>query len=188
MKLKTHKFSLLEVVLVLVLMAIVMSVVIPTLYDDSAEERKLKMEDTLTKVFGNAAIRSRAFGLQVKLTFVTDGESSITCTLVNEETNPELPVVASEDESEDQYRTRLQNNINNEIWGGEDEYELPTGISVMNFEDLANDKDEIIFRFFPGGEAVGPKEAMLLAIDELEFTVNVDRLMGQLIVRKIEEL
>ena len=58
----------------------------------------------------------------------------------------------------------------------------------MNFEDLANDKDEIIFRFFPGGEAVGPKEAMLLAIDELEFTVNVDRLMGQLIVRKIEEL
>ena len=59
-------------------------------------------------------------------------------------------------------------------------------VKGTNFVDLVDENNEIVFRFYPDGEAVGP--IMKLQIGDMEFHVSVDRLKGQLVMYEIERL
>ena len=181
-----NSFSLLEVVLVALLAAVAMSIIIPAFSDRSPGQIKIEMTDTLNKIFSSAAIRSQSFGRQVKVTFKYEPESPLVCRLENEVLNPELPVIDPESMTEDQVMARQDSLRNERIWGGEDSHQLPDEVILTDFEDIISEENEIVFRFFPDGEATGP--IMNLTIENLKFRVTVDRLKGQLVLFEVEEL
>jgi type II secretory pathway pseudopilin PulG len=186
MNVKKHNFSLLEIVIVIVLVAIVAGIAIPSFRTRTAGVVRLELQDDLNEIFANAAIRAQAFGKQVKITFTSSQDQALSCRVENEITNPELPTVSAEDESEEQYNARLENKHNLRIWGGADKHSLPEEVKISNFVDLVDENNEIVFRFYPDGEAVGP--IMKLQIGDMEFHVSVDRLKGQLVMYEIERL
>ena len=80
---------------------------------------------------------------------------------------------------------RQQSMRNERIWGGEDTYEFPVEVVLTDYDEIINEESEIIFRFYPDGEATGPM--LNISIAHLKFRVSVDRLKGQLVLFEVDE-
>ena len=186
MKARTSNFSLLEVIIVMVVLVLVMTVSMVGFGDKNPGETVIEMSQTLNKVFNNASMRSQSFQVQVNVRLVVDEENSLKCYLEMVKSDPELPTVNPEDETEEEAMARSDKDYNVSLWSGEDEYELPAEVKLSEYDELVNDNNEIFFYFYPDGEATGPNLKVL--IGDREFQLSVDRLMGQMVLFENQEI
>lgn len=186
MKTRTASFSLLEVIIVMVVLVLVLTVSMVGMGDKNPGETVIEMSQALNKAFSNASMRSQSFQVQVNVKLVVDDEQSFKCYLEMVKADPELPTVNPEDESEEEALARSDKESNIRLWSGEDEYELPDGVKLTEFEEQVNENNEIFFYFYPDGEATGPDLKVL--IGDRQFQLSVDRLMGQLVLFENQEI
>ncbi len=114
----------------------------------------LELNEVVGKVFKNASIRSQAFQVQVNVKVVVEGDGEATFYLDMVASNPELPVVNVEELDEEQRLARDSQGANVRLWSGEDKYSLPAGVKLVEYSDMVNEKNELIFNFFPDGEVI----------------------------------
>ena len=186
MKTGKSNFSLLEILIVLVILVMVMTVAMVGFGGKSPGETIIETSEIIEKVFKNASIRSQSFQVQVNVRMKVEPEEKIKCYLEMVRSNPELPTIRPEDETEEETARRTDKEYNVRLWSGEDSYELPSGVKLTEYEELLNDNNEIFFYFYPDGEATGPNLKVL--VGEREFHLTVDRLNGQLVLFEKEIL
>lgn len=182
----SKKFSLLEVIIVLLILTLVMSIAVYGLGKKNPGETVIEMSEVVSRVFKNASIRSQSFQIQVNVRMKVEPEENIAFYVEMIKSNPELPTIRPEDETQEETASRLSKEQNIRIWSGEDSYELPSEVKLTEYEELLNDNNEIFFYFYPDGEATGPSLKML--VGEREFQLTVDRLNGQLVLFENQNL
>ena len=170
----------------MVVLVLVMTVAMVGFGDKNPGETVIEMSDRFNKVFSNASIRSQSFQVQVNVRVVVGDEGTMTCYLDMVKSNPELPVVAPEDETEEEALARSDKEYSVRLWSGDDEYEIPQEVKLKDYEDLVDENNEFFYRFYPDGEATGPD--LIVSVGEREFQVSVDRLMGQLVLFENQEI
>ena len=183
MNARRHNFSLLEVIVVMVILAFIMSMAVGSI-DKSPGTITLELKDELKRLFGNAATRAQAFNREVILAFKPDEEGYFTCSIKGADAQASL-IVNIEDESEEELLERSEREGSVRVWSGEDEYDnFSQDISLVEYEDFLNEEEQILFYFYPDGEATGPE--IKLKILEQEYSISVGRLNSQLQWREAE--
>ena len=180
------KFSLIEVIVVLMILVLIMTLAIRGFQDKSPGQVIIEMSDTLKQVFNNASIRAQSFQVHVKVRVKITEEESLICYLEMVNHNPELPTKSPEDMTEEEMLAANDKNYNVRMWSGDDDYELPSEVKITEYDELVNDENEIFYNFYPDGEATGPDLKVL--VGDRAFQLTVDRLMGQLVLFENEEL
>jgi len=186
MRTRKSKFSLIEVIVVLMILVLIMTLAVRGFQEKNPGETIIEMSDTVKQVFKNAAIRAQSFQVHVKVRVVVKDDESLTFYLEMVNHNPELPVKNPDDMTEEELMAASDKNYNVRMWSGEDDYELPSEVKITEYEELINDNNEIFFNFYPDGEATGPDLKVL--VGDRQFQLTVDRLMGQLVLFENEDI
>lgn len=180
------KFSLIEVIVVLMILVLIMTLAIRNFQEKNPGQVVIEMSDTLKQVFNNASIRAQSFQVHVKVKVVVKDDESLVCYIEMVNHNPELPSKNPDDMTEEERQSANDKEYNVRMWSGEDDYELPPEVKITEYEELVNDNKEIFFDFYPDGEATGPD--LNVSVGDRKFKLTVDRLMGQLVLFENEEI
>jgi hypothetical protein len=171
--------------MVMIILVLVVTISIFGMGGKSNGEVVLELNEVIAKVFKNASIRSQAFQIQVDVRVVVGEEGEATFYLEMVASNPELPVVRVEDLDEEGRLVRESQDSNVRLWSGEDKYSLPDGVKMVEYSEIVDGKNELVFNFFPDGEALGPR--MKFQVGDRFFELTVDRLNGQLVYYEMKE-
>ncbi len=163
--LRSDRYTLLEVIIVLVLLVMVVTIVLPRVGVVPLGLRVSQMVDRVHSAFHAAASIALATGEPVKISF-DFGSQKIR--LDSQPSSRRRPThsVAADDYDAASFFDQLKI------------FDLPDGVGYdEDFESAEENRGGLLYQFFPNGEASGPKIRLMLG--RRRFTLDVDRLTGR---------
>ena len=168
-----HKFSLLEVIVVLVVVASILGVVTPKIGGVSSRMLKSNAIKTVNSAFHMASSIASATGNPTTLTF--------------DFTKDRILVERSSTSTSNSFPEFSESEQSGSIFDDLRQFHLPKGTERDPDSFLQDFGDSHLeFRFFPNGEASGPELIMLIE-GNLKLTLDVDRLTGRPMITTYEE-
>ncbi len=169
-----HRFSLIEIMVVLLILGLVLAVVMPRIGATPLGLRVASTFSTLRNACAAASTQARATGQPVRLYF----------DFGNNELRPEPEGESSAFDQQPASAVELEKPVGS-LFRGTQLYRLdPTVLLNLEEIDPPLDARELSFVFYPSGEATGPR--LPITIGRRWFTIDVDRLTGKPIIREQE--
>ena len=169
---KSAQFSLLEIIIVLVILSTIMALVVPRLGVVPWGIRRAEFLKNINSAFHMASSVASATGHPAKL-IIDINEAQIRI-----ERGGKARIQSADT---DEIGFRQQGSIFDEI----EKFLLPAGTTQDPNSFLINDENEFLYRFFPNGEAVGPRLEILISGTH-PLTIDVDRLTGRPLITENE--
>ena len=179
---KRHKrfFSLVEIIVVTIIFAVVSAIVVKKLVSKGPGEYRREMQEQLNKAFTNAAVRSRGFNQKVDLIIQCDTKP-LSLSLKASQAKSTFDAFIDEHQTEEQIEEAAALTRSQSTWGGDELYTLPEQVEFFEANQDLNEEAQLIYSFYPDGEASGPNTTLIIGDDEYEIVV--DRLTAKLNIR-----
>lgn len=169
-----YRFTLLEMIVVLVVVATVIAVVMPRLGVVPRGVRVTQFADSVASSFNAASTLAMASGRQVKLHIEFENRQ---IRIEGAKVRRMRPVAEGAYSDEDNFdMASALNRLKR--------FPLPEGVA-LDEESFDYDGQAAFYEFFPNGEATGPY--LPVRIDELHTAIEVDRLNGRAIMAPITD-
>ena len=173
MKRQAHSFTLIELLVVMAVLALLLGVVAPRVGKASA---RLLTETALTEqrqAFQETAMRARATGQPMQLLLDPDS-STLTVSVLPGNLSREW--VPSVNQQEDSPASGLLGDIST--------FSLSKDIEWQPDDANFNADNEIVFSFFPDGEAGGA--ALRFSLRGVNYELEVDRITGHAVIWELD--
>ena len=142
------------------------------------------MIEKLNQAFVNSSVRARGFNQRVDLVWQCD-TLPIKLQIKTAKQQSTFDQFLEANQSEEDIEKAQDIERNQRTWGGETEYDLDESVTFTEANLDLNEEGQLIYTFFPDGEASGPDTTLM--IENEEYQVLVDRLTGQLNIRELTE-
>lgn len=157
-------FTLLEVIIVLVLLSTVLALVIPKMGSLAWGVRRSAAINTINSAFHMASSVSSATGKPSRLVFnFEDGTLSVKRSAAN---------------SQGINEPRADGLTRESIFQDVEQFILPVGTKYDTNFSYNDDESNLVYRFFPNGEAAGSKVSIMIAGTH-PLVIDIDRLTGK---------
>ena len=180
---KSH-FSLVEIIVVTIIFAVVSALVVKKLYNSGTGEARRDMVEKLNQAFVNSSVRARGFNQRIDLVWQCDA-LPIKIQIKTAKQQSTFDQFIEENQSEEDVEKAQSIERNQRTWGGATEYDFHESVTFSEANIELNDEGQLIYSFFPDGEASGPDTTLM--IEDEEYQILVDRLTGQLNIRELTE-
>ncbi len=171
---KTRRFTLIEILIVLVVVGLVLAVAAPTLLKSS---ERMTVENALTAIrtaVNETAMRARCTGKTLTLTL--NGEEHRFMVAL-EDGALEHRWTPPSHESEEEGKSKAA------IIQAKDSYKFPEAIEWNPSDDSVNDDGDIVFTFFPDGQAAARELPFIVC--GRSFVLQIDRITASPVILEL---